>query len=412
MRISLCFLLFFYLSTNLYSQGFQVNFQGQKQQGMGGAGTGLCIDAAAVFFNPGALSYLKKNEVNAAITPIFSNVLFEEDGTNEIGRTNSPVGTPFSFYINYKHKDSSKVAFGLGVYTPFGSTVSYEDGWVGRYALKRLQLKSIFIQPSISYKVTDEIGIGIGLAFVTGGVNLQKNIPVQGTDGKDGLAELSGSANGFGYNVGLYAQPNEKWSFGITYRSQIDMKVTNGEAIFTVPSSLDANFPDGKFSSSLPLPKVVSIGAGYKLKEKWQFALDVNYVGWKAYDTLAFDYEENTTSLVDTKSARNYKNIMAVRAGASYALNDMFTFRLGLAYGLTPVQDGYVTPETPDANRLNYTAGLSAVFGEHFGMDVSIFYTHLKRKDTNLETNLSGTFTTNVFAPGLALYYRFGHGKK
>jgi hypothetical protein len=31
----------------------------------------------------------------------------------------------------------------------------------------------------------------------------------------------------------------------------------------------------------------------------------------------------------------------------------------------------------------------------------------LEREDTNLETALSGTFTTNVIAPGLGLVYKF-----
>ncbi|KAK6019997.1 hypothetical protein OSTOST_14355, partial [Ostertagia ostertagi] len=72
--------------------------------------------------------------------------------------------------------------------------------------------------------------------------------------------------------------------------------------------------------------------------------------GWKAYDTLAFDYEKNTTSLMDTKSARIL--------GGQYKITETFALRLGIAYGITPVQDGYMTPETPDANRINYTIGL------------------------------------------------------
>ena len=185
------------------------------------------------------------------------------------------------------------------------------------------------------------------------------------------------------------------------------MEVAEGTATFTVPSSLSTNFPSGTFSSALALPQVATLGLAYKLNEKLAFALDVNYVGWKAYDTLAFDYAQNTTSLIDTKSARNYKNTVAFRLGANYALSDKFDARLGLAYGLTPVQNGYVTPETPDANRINYTAGLGYKIGEHFQLDASLFFTHLKRTDTNLETNLSGTFTTNVLAPGLAIIYKF-----
>jgi long-chain fatty acid transport protein len=238
-------------------------------------------------------------------------------------------------------------------------------------------------------------------------VNLQKNIPVVDSEGNEGLAELSGKAKGFGYNAGIYIDATDKLSFGLTYRSRVNMAVSDGTATFTVPSSLDANFPDGTFSSSLPLPQVLTVGVAYKFNDKLTMALDINGVGWEAYDTLGFDYASNTASLVDTRSARMYKNTLAFRVGGQYKINEMLTARLGLAYGMTPVQDGYVTPETPDANRINYTGGISAKFGKHFNVDASVLYTHLERTDTNLETNLSGHFTTNVVAPGLSISYLF-----
>jgi long-chain fatty acid transport protein len=102
-----------------------------------------------------------------------------------------------------------------------------------------------------------------------------------------------------------------------------------------------------------------------------------------------------------------YKNTFAFRAGAQYKIDSHFAARLGLAYGITPVQNGYVTPETPDANRVNYTAGIGYEFGKHFKLDASFLFTHLKRKDTNTETNLSGTFKTNVIAPGISIGYKF-----
>jgi len=396
-----------FLAQEFEAQGFQVNFQGQKQQGMGGAGNALPLDAASVFFNPGSVSFLKENSVNIGFTPTFANTLFEDANTTSIGRPNSPMGTPFSVYAVYRKNEESKFFYGVGIYTPFGSTIQYEDAWTGRFALTKLQLKSIFIQPTVSYKLNDKIGIGAGFVYTIGNVNLQKDIPVQDAEGTYGHAELDGKASGFGYNVGLFVQATEKLNIGLSYRSKVNMEVGEGTATFTVPSSLSTNFPSGTFSSALPLPQVATLGLAYKLNDKLAFALDVNYVGWKAYDTLAFDYAQNTASLIDTKSARNYKNTFAFRLGANYALTDKFDARLGLAYGLTPVQNGYVTPETPDANRINYTAGLGYKIGDHFQLDASVFFTHLKRTDTNLETNLSGTFTTNVIAPGLAIIYKF-----
>lgn len=390
-----------------YSQGYQVNFQGQKQQGMGGAGTALASDGATLFFNPGGTSFLKKSSINVAMTPTFARTLYTDNYTNNSDRTNSPMGTPFSFYAVYKKNEESKLGLGLAVYTPFGSTIQYEDGWAGRFALTRLELKSIFIQPTVSYKLTDKLAVGAGFIYSVGNVNLQKDIPVVDVDGNYSHAELSGKASGFGYNVGVYFKATDKLNIGLTYRSQVDMAVKDGEATFTVPSSIAANFPSGKFTSSLPLPQITTLGFAYKFSDKLTAALDINYAGWKAYDTLAFDYEQNTASLVDTKSARNYKNSFAFRGGVNYNFSESFELRAGLAYGISPVQSGYVTPETPDANRVNYTIGAGHKIGEHFQIDASLFFTHVKRTDTNTETNLSGTFKTNVVAPGLAIVYNF-----
>jgi long-chain fatty acid transport protein len=391
----------------LNAQGFQVNFQGQKQQGMGSVGTALAIDGSSLFFNPGAASFVAKSSVNAGFTPVFANILFEENNTSKTARTNSPMATPFSFYGLYKKNEESKLAYGLAVYTPFGSTVQWEDGWMGRFAITRLQLRSIFFQPTVSYKINEKLGVGAGFIICSGKVNLQKDIPVQFPDSSYANAELAGSAMGLGANVGIYYTPNEQLSFGLSYRSQVNMSVSEGQATFNVPSSLDANFPDGTFSSSLPLPQVASFGVAYSPNEKLKLAFDVNYVGWKAYDTLAFDYAENTASLIDTKSARAYENIFSFRLGGQYLLTNNLALRLGASYGITPVQDGYVTPETPDANRFGFTGGLGYKLGEHFEFDASVLFVKVQRTDTNSETGLSGTFTTIAFAPGLSLIYNF-----
>ncbi|MES2762978.1 MAG: outer membrane protein transport protein [Bacteroidota bacterium] len=399
-------LFFIYTPSFQYAQGFQVNLQGQRQQGMGGAGTACMQDAAALFFNPGGASFVDWNSVIVGVTPTFARGAFMDANTNNVSRTNSPVSTPFAAYGLFEIKDSSKLKLGLAIYTPFGSTVQWEDGWTGRFALTRLELRAIFIQPTVSYKITKKLGIGAGFVYATGKVNLQKDIPLIDLDGNYGYAELSGKANGYGFNAGVYFEPIEKLSIGLTYRSKVIMEVKSGQATFKVPSSVAANFPDGTFKSKLPLPSVTTLGFGYKAAEKLSFALDINYVGWKAYDTLSFDYENNTASLIDTKSARMYKNTFAFRAGAQYKIDTHFAARLGLAYGITPVQNGYVTPETPDANRINYTAGIGYET-KHLKIDASFLFTHLERTDTNTETNLSGTFKTNVIAPGISIGYKF-----
>ena len=157
----------------------------------------------------------------------------------------------------------------------------------------------------------------------------------------------------------------------------------------------------------MPLPSVISLGAAYKANSKLTLAVELNYVGWNTYDTLSFDYANNTTLLQDTKSARNYKNTLSYRAGAQYSVNPKFDVRIGLKYLMTPVPDGYVTPETPDASHLNYSAGFGYKICKHLVTDVSFTYESMNRTDTNKENNMSGTYKTNLFIPGISIAYNF-----
>jgi len=395
----------------IQAQGFQVNLQGQKQQAMAGAGTALMQDAAAVFFNPGGVTFLKENSVTAGVTATIAHGTFLDADNNSIAHTNAPVATPFTGYAVWGVKDTvgllSKFKFGLGVYTPFGSVASWENGWTGRFALTYLSLQAIFIQPTVSYKICEKLGIGAGFVYATGSMELKQDMPVVDANGNYGQADLKGSANGYGFNAGIYYKPCDKLSVGLTYRSQVNMSVKNGTATFTVPASLASNFPSGPFSSSLPLPQVLTLGFAYSANAKLTFALDINYIGWKCLDTLAFDYKNNTSSLQDTKLPRDYVNTFAFRLGAQYRLNEKLTVRAGVALSLTPIKDGYVTPEVPDANKVNLACGLGYKLNNHFRVDASYTFENLKRTDNNLSLNLNGTYKTYISAPGLSVIYRF-----
>jgi long-chain fatty acid transport protein len=390
----------------LKAQGFQVSLQGQKQQAMGGTGTAMVQDAASLFYNPGATSFLDKNGVSVGVSPVISHVQFIDSYTSGTAETKSPVGFPFTAYAVFGKKDS-KLKYGLAAYTPFGSTIDWQDGWSGRFITTHLQLSTIYIQPTMSYKLSDKLGIGAGFVYGTGKVGIERDMPVMDNDGNYGKAALSGSGHGFGFNAGIYYKPSDKISFGATYRSGVDMKMSKGKAAFTVPASLAASFPSGNFSSSLPLPKIISVGIAYQACKNLLVSFEGSMVGWKTYDTLSFDFEQNTDQLADIKSPRNYQNTFAYRAGIQYSINSKLDARAGLKYLVSPIRDGYVTPETPDATHLNYSAGLGYKLSSKLSMDMSFTYQPMKRTDTNLENQLSGTYKTYIFIPGISINYNF-----
>lgn len=400
--------LLFYFPAVAVGQGYQVYLQGQIQQGMGGAGIAFMQDASALFYNPGGASFVSGNNVQVGANGVISHIRFLDANTNIRYETKSPVGKPFAVYGLFELKDSSKFKFGYAIYTPFGSTVKWEDSWAGRFALTQIKIMAVFLQPSVSYKINDKLGVGAGFVYASGSVNFQKDIPVADIDKNFGHADLSGKARGIGFNVGIYVKPINKLSIGLTYRSQVNMNVTSGDATFTVPASLAANFPNGQFQASLPMPQIASLGFAYKATDKLDLAFDINYAGWSAYDSLNIDFETNTASLADTRSARMYENTASFRLGAQYMLKVKLAARLGIAYAQTPVKEGYVSPETPDGNRISYTAGLGYHVTENFGLNASLQYISYKREKTiNLETNMNGSYKTIVVIPGVSISLKF-----
>jgi len=217
--------------------GFQVNLQGQKQTGMGHTGTGLLLDGASLLFNPGATSFLdsiRLVQIGGSFIIPRTQYLEPAPGvyTSEMVHH---VGTPFTIYAVYKIKKQHKLNFGFGVYTPFGSRAEWPSDWNGQFLIREMELKTIFIQPTVSYKVTDKIGVGAGFIYATGSFGLKKGVPVQDTLGNYGEATLEGEAKGIGYNAGIYFKLNEKWSFGVDYRSSVEVSVDGGNASFVVP---------------------------------------------------------------------------------------------------------------------------------------------------------------------------------
>ena len=390
--------------------GFQVNLQGQKQMGMGHTGTGLLTDGASLFFNPGATSFLdsiRLAQIGASFIIPRSEYLEEYPGVYTAEMVHH-VGTPFSIFMVGKTTTTSKLSLGLAIYTPFGSHEEWPKDWKGQFLLREINLKAIFFQPTASYKINDKIGIGAGLAYVEGNFDLIQGIPVQDSTGQYGTAWINGAASSFGYNAGIYFKPNDKLSIGLDYRSSVKLKMKDGSALFSVASALTDSFPNTTFKANLTLPSTTTIGFGYAVNEKTKVALDVNYIGWHVYDTLSFDFAKNTTLLKDVHSARMYKNTFIIRAGAQYHLKENLFIRGGMYFDKTPVQAGYLTPETPDANRIGLTAGASLKINNRLNIDFSLLYIEgMKRTDTNLETGFTGTYKAKAIAPGFAIEYKF-----
>ncbi len=399
------------LSASAMAGGYQVNLASQRQIGMGHTGTGIQTGTSSIFFNPGAMSFMRENGVTIGASLINSRIAYRApEPTNTTALADNDFGTPFQVYGVYGINEKLKV--GLGIYTPFGSGVRWGEEWNGRYSLAEISLKAIYFQPTVSYQITDKIGFGAGFVVATGGVNLQRALPVQGQNGQEGQIELDGGAEtAYGYNVGVYFEPNEQVSIGLNYRSQVDIKVNEGDVTFTnIPAAAKGSFPDGtQFTAALPMPSTVSLGVGFKPSDKLTLAVDVSRVQWSAYEKLSFEFTQPVAGNTVSESGRNYKDAMIYRIGGEYNVTDALAVRGGAYYDQSPVQDGYLTPETPDADSRGLSVGVGYNVSELISLDASFLYINkAKRTDASDKSNgIAGTYKSIAYIPGLAVNFKF-----
>lgn len=396
-------LLILAFSVSSFAGGYQVRLQGNKQTGFGLIGTPLAYGSSSIFYNPGALSFMEKNwHFELGANAILAGAAFQKANSDYQAETSNPIGTPFNAYG--AARIAKWITFGIGIYTPYGSSAAWDEDWAGKLLIQDISLQAIFIQPTLSFNIKDVIGIGIGFVYATGSFELNKALNYSG----GASASLKGNSTDFGYNIGLFFKAGEKVTVGIDYRSGMKLAVTDGEARFNIPESLEALIPtENTFESELPLPANLDMGIAVKASDKVTIAFEMNWINWSVYDTLSFKFEESG-ELLDSKNPRRYKDSFIPRIGVEWKVSKVIVLRGGLYYDAAPTNEDYFSPETVGLNTLAYTLGLSVQPVEGLSIDVSWLNLFGQKSEKNYEPdNFGGTYQAITYIPGLGISYTF-----
>lgn len=394
-----------------YAGGFRVSLQGVKQLAMAHT-SAHTEDASIAFFNPAGISFIP-NKLSVAVGGFgaISEVEYQSLETLQSYKTENPVGTPL--YAAIAYKVTNNVSVGLSVTTPFGSTVKWADDWTGREVVQKMELKSFYFQPMVSYKFNDWASIGVSYIYAKGMVDWDKAVTNLG-----GTLNINDEkATGSGFGVGFYLKPSSNLDLSIAYRSAVIMKAENGVATFTgvpeaVLTSPQLNVgADGQdaFTAELPLVDEYTIGLTYKITPKWLVSADFNYHGWERYSKLTLDFENaqvgNQADKTFLVSPKNFKNAKTFRIGTQYMLTDKLAGRLGYYFDESPYEDKYFIPETPSFDASVVTAGLGYKFGK-LGVDLAAALSFPQaRQVDNAYLNFKGQAKAKAMYLGLGFTY-------
>lgn len=345
-RIAFCMLL---AARIAQASAFEIDVHDARATGMGTAMKGHVDDASAILYNPAGLVQGRTIDIQVGDTLIYPALRFQPAGGPSVS-TKFNVAPPPHIYAALGLTDD--ITVGMGLFVPFGLVVPWPENWIGRQLITQADLKTYYLNPSAAIRLHERIRVGIGVSVVRATADLKKALNF---GEREARVELGGGGWGVSGNVGVMVDVIPKMlSFGATYRSRGDVKIT-GHAHFTdVPPEEQGLLQDQKVSTTLRLPDTFGLGVGYFPMPQLRLAFDADYTGWQRITDLSITFENPRLS---TFQAKNWKYSWSFHLGGEYALNPEWRIRAGAMYDLTPSPVNTITPELPDATRVNLTAG-------------------------------------------------------
>ena len=421
-------------------------------------------DASTIFYNPAGLTYLPGGQITGSVDLIRPSAKFSDSGslpsgTNSFGITTAPVVRPLggnggdagslaavpALFASYQV--APRWTLGIGINAPFGQKTNYTPDWIGRFQGLTSQIETININPTVAWRVTDRISLGLGAdyqridATFSQGVNYAGQVfnsvaPVAGgaaasgaatattAGGKaEGSAVIKGNDAAWGWNAGAVFELNDQTKLGIAYRSAVKYRVNGTVTFNNAPTAsplvlgaagaaaFNAGVAGGNVNADVKLPDSLSASLVYQLDPRWTLMGNVSWTGWSSIQNLTF-VRDNGNLLSST--AENFRDTWRVGLGATYKVNDQWLLRGGTAYDQTPVRDAQITPRLPDQSRYWLSIGAQYKMNKAFVFDVG--YAHLFANDRSINQNngnttlygaIIGTYQVSVDILGAQVTYKF-----
>jgi long-chain fatty acid transport protein len=358
------------LSLSVHAQTPRLQGQSAAAAGMGNAFVAQADDPSALHYNPAGMTQLHGFQNLFGTSLIGGTTQFTgPTGVQVTGDRNGSLAwpPPGHIYLVANLKDLGFSALGdltagIGFNNPFGSLTRYPNDGPFRTALTFTTLPLLDIKPTISYKLHDQLSIGLGADIYTfsglfGEGHLeQKSIWPGGLGIPAGsLVELNGSDTTAGFNVSLLYTPfrNSEGkplaNIGLVYRSQATLHLT-GSFLANGTSVAGA-------AATFVLPQIFSVGMAVwpvrNREHEWKLELDVDYTGWKSNRTL----DVHLTNGALLPFPQNWHSTYTVMVGTEYRwlqLASMPNWEMAVRGGYmnqqTQMPDRTFNPGAPSAN--------------------------------------------------------------
>jgi len=348
----------------------RIQGQGAAASAMSNAFAAQADDPSALHYNPAGMTQLQGLQLMAGALIVGGATEFTSPtGVTARGDRNGTVAwpPPAHTFITANLKDLGLTALGdlsagIGLTVPFGSLTRWPNDGPFRTATTFSTLPLLDIKPTLAYKATENLSLGLGADIYTfsglvGEGHAERRSVWPGGLGipAGSTVELSGKDTAAGFNASLLysalrnADGRPLANIGLVYRSQATLHLSGAL------SANGAKVSDA--SATLVLPQVITgaiaIWPVRTSEREWKLEMDVDYVGWKSVRNLDVTLGSGAT----IAQPQNWRSPYAVMLGTEYkwlALESLPNWVVALRGGYTNQQtqmpDLTFDPGTPSSD--------------------------------------------------------------
>jgi len=351
--------------------GFRLPDQDAFATARGEAFVATADNASAIFYNPAGIAQLEGQDIRGGLYGIDINTTFHSPAPpagngGSFGNEKNLHAVP-QFFYTLSHTNLP-VAFGLGIYSPYGLSSEWPDNTGFRTVGTQASLTYITINPAVAFKLSRNFSIGGGITVNYADADLQQGLlpfPYNNS------FELKGNGWAVGYNLGLLWKPIEQVSFGASFHSATKVNLT-GQTETTFTGVLPAPIYNST-SAEFPFPLNVVFGVSYRPTPKWNLEFDADYTDWSTLGTVNAQQSAPIVPLGIPQNVPitfNWQPSWYYEFGATRYFDNGWQVSAGYIFNESAVPDANYNPVVADVDRHFFSIG-TGFKGRHFDFDVA-----------------------------------------
>ncbi len=426
------------------AQAFGLNEIGSCAIARGFAVTSApCADGSSIYWNPGAMTR-QGLTISAGATAIALKGDFTRDTSFKRYESDIPTAIVPHVFLNY---GSGSMAYGVGVYVPYGLTSQWGDDFPGRFSAKKASLQTVYVQPNIAYQITPNWSIGGGPVIGHSTVELVQGIDLATTGtttagvtfGMLGIpkytefarATLKGSAMGYGVHLGFLGKVTPEWSLGGRFLSQVTFSYNDADATFEqkttgltlaagnviIPGGASApvdvvlasQFASGgaltaqKVATQITHPAQAQVGLTYTGFQNTSVSFEYAYTGWKSFKQLPVNFQ-GAAKASSKILQEDYNNTSALRFGIEHKTASGVALRGGFTAAASAAPAETVTPLLPEQDRELGMLGVGLPLMGALSVDASYAHIFTPGSRGRIDERATGSTTAQGIALNSGVY--------